>query len=292
MAYLAAEASHFSGVVSVLFAGIALNHFVRPLLTREGKEFSEGTVRVLSSTADTAVFFQVGLDIALTMGTTRGIDTAAEGEMVGWVFLALIVSRAAAIFPLAAVFNYFRREKLSWRHQVLLWHCAIRGAGVYAFALVFPTSNKDVLVDLTAAMVLISVLFQASTMKPLFMLLGVGDAGHHGDAGHDHSTAGEVDSDDDKPAAQLLHGGDGGGGGSRDGAGGSGGGGGASTTDADGQGRRASNWDTVVVGGARVYLPLDEPTRAERVVTWLNRVDTQVRWIVSGIVRGQEVERV
>ena len=262
VAYLSAEACHLSGVVSVLFSGIALNHFVRPLLSAEGKEFSEGTVRVLSATADTSVFFQVGLDIALTMGTDRGIDTAAEGEMVGWVFLALLVSRAVAIFPLALLFNYFRREKLSWRHQVLMWHSAIRGASAYAFTLVFPTANKPVLVDLTAAMVLISVLFQATTMKPLFLMLGEGQ-GHHdeGGGGMTMAEALKVESDDEGVDNALL----------------------SHAPPAS----PASGYNTVIVQGARVYIPTHTASRAERVITWLNRIDTQLRWIISGIVRGR-----
>ena len=57
--YMLAESCHLSGVVSSLFCGIAINNFVRPLLTEEGRAFSEGTVRTLSATADTGSFFQV-----------------------------------------------------------------------------------------------------------------------------------------------------------------------------------------------------------------------------------------
>ena len=37
-----------SGVVACLFCGIALNHFVRPLMDLEGKRYSFGTVKTLA----------------------------------------------------------------------------------------------------------------------------------------------------------------------------------------------------------------------------------------------------
>ncbi len=279
-----------SGVVSTLFCAVALNHFVRPLLTREGKEFSEGTVRVLSATADTCVFFQVGLDIALTMGSDRGLDTRAEADMVGWVLLALVVSRTASIFPLAAVINFFRRDKLPWTHTVVLWHSAMRGAGSYAFALLFPGPNKGVLVDLTATVVLISVLFYATTMQVLVRALGVAklaDA-HHGGAAHETTQLvprEADDSDEDETTADRS---------TRNGLG----------VDAavppgalssparplgaKQQEAAAAADDTpfrvVYVGGARVYLPLKKKPMPAALLA-INRFDAQLRWNVSGIVR-------
>lgn len=306
-----AEAAHMSGVVSTLFCAITLNHFVRPMLSREGKEFSEGTVRVLSATADTCVFFQVGLDISLTMGSDRGLNSQAGLDMVGWVLLALIVSRTLAIFPLAGLVNFFRRDKLPWTHIVVLWHSAMRGAGSYAFALVFPGTHKDVLVDLTATVVLVSVLFYATTMKGLVRALGVasladghgnGSAAHASDAarGDAHSDAHADehapatqrslvpteadDSDEEDTAAERT---------TRSGesAAGKGADGAALPSRAHAAGSRSlvgdddsASYRTVLVGGARVYLP----TKKAKALRAINYFDTQVRWVVAGIVRGTD----
>ena len=316
-----------SGVVTVLFTSISLNHFVRPLLTREGKEFSEGTVRVLSSVADTCVFFQVGLDIALTMGSDRGVDTRAEGDMIGWVLLALLASRTLSIFPIAGAINCVRRGRLPWAHVVVLWHSAMRGAGAYAFALVFPGPHKDVLVDLTATVVLISVLFYATSMRWLVTVLGVGGVTEHGAAAHgagagayasigdgddgakagagaagataaDDAPAGrgahlivstEADDSDeeegvlekttrsgapvgesaaaalDRALAAVGHGA-----------------GAARTAPADAG--AAQSYRTVIVAGARVYVPTKKASKSS-LKRAINSFDTRVRWAVSGIIR-------
>ncbi len=316
--YLLAESLHLSGVVAVLFCGIGLNHFLRPLLAREGKEFSEGLVRVLAVTADTSVFFQVGLDIALTIGTTKGLDTRGEGEMVGWTFLALIVSRTVSVFPIAWVLNYFRGEKrrIPWQYVVVLWFSCMRGASSYAFALVFPSANRGVLVDLTASVVLASVLLYSASLRSLLGCLGL--LGKEGAAGQRfHSQA--LSEEDGQPLLEqhseqqqqqqqrqpaAFHavphgkflpteaddsdeeevGGDAGGA-----AGGSSGatpssslGATSGSTREKAKGER--NYDIAIVHGVKVYLP-KRPTAVKKVITFFNEVDTQLRWVVSGVVR-------
>jgi len=277
---------------------------MRPLLTREGKEFSEGLVRVLSATADTSVFFQVGLDIALTAGTDRGIDNKGEGEMVGWVFLSIIVSRTLTVFPIAFFVNFFRGEgrKIPWEFVVVLWYSSMRGANSYAFSLVFPSKNQGVLIDLTASVVLISVLVYATSMKYLLNCLGLRQKKHdtlHGEgqpklfdqamqplarqrSGRFLPTeADDSDEEDDtleeKGGVKLLEGGGAHGGllmGPLE----------------DGAADLASepNFQVAVVQGVRVYLPKPpkkNPTMVKRAMTFINSVDSQLRWMVSGVVR-------
>lgn len=290
--YLLADSLHLSGVVAILFVGIGLNHFLRPLLNREGKEFSEGLVRVLAVTADTSVFFQVGLDIALTMGTTRGIDTKGDGEMVGWVLLAMLVSRTVTVFPIAFVVNYFRGEgrKIPWEYVVVLWYSSMRGANSYAFSLVFPSENQGALVDLTASVILVSVLVYATSMKYLLNCLGLRQKPH----GHGHSTASsdggeevgnplgkqrsgrflptEADDSDEEEGkeveadekARLLK-----------------------VAQEEGTGGGA-NYSVAIVQGVKVYLPKvssKQKSIVKRALTFVNRFDSQLRWVVSGVVR-------
>jgi NhaP-type Na+/H+ or K+/H+ antiporter len=259
VAYMAAEASHLSGVVAVLFAGIGLNHFVRPLMTKEGKDFSEGTIRVLAEIADMACFFQVGLDMALNFGTNRGIDTKADASLVGFVLLGIFLGRAVAVFGLSFLLNYYRREPVPASHQVMLWHAGLRGAGAYAFALVFPTHNKEVLVDITAAIIFITVLACGATTTRMLTAVGV-PWGHHA----------------------LEAGAHGGGEHAGHGAGGHGG---------DGHGAASAGYRTVMVQGARVRVPVGDTrfetaaARRDKTVTWINSWDTKVRYWVSGVVR-------
>jgi len=266
LSYMAAESCHFSGVVSVLVSGIGLSHFVRPLMTTEGKDFSEGTVRVLAEIADMACFFQVGLDMALNFGTTRGIDTNQDISLVGFVILGILLGRAISVFGLSALLNYYRRTPIPLAHQIMLWHAGLRGAGAYAFALVFPTHNRDVFVDITAAIVLITVLACGATTTRMLTLTGV-PWGHH-DSNHHHHPVTSGSSD--------IHHAEG-----------------YQSTDGQLTDNTSSspngNYRVVIIQGARVFIPNGpietESTRRDRAVGWINRWDTKIRYWISGVVR-------
>ena len=266
LSYMAAEAFHLSGVVSSLFCGIALNNFVRPLMTPEGKSFSEGTIRSLASVADTGSFFQVGVSIAMTIGTVEGINDNAGLELLGWTLLSILIGRALSIILLGTLVNYLRRpeDKIPVSWLALLWHAGLRGAGTYAFSLVFPTQNKDMLVDVTAAIVLFTVFGLGSTTQAAVYLLGVHTTDPHeaepGDRHGQHKPLG------DEPEKQVQASGD------------------------------AIPHSTVVMSGgvayrvfvksgARVAVPVARITASEKTASWMSKVDSRLRYFISGVVR-------
>jgi hypothetical protein len=284
VAYMAAEALHLSGVVAVLFCGISLNHFVRPLMTSEGKDFSEGTIRVLAEIADLTTFFQVGLDAALTFGTRDGIDSQADAALLGFILLGSYVGRAVAVFGLGALINYYRREPVPFNYLVMLWHAGLRGAGAYAFTLVFPTANREVLVDATAGVVLFTVLTCGATTSRMLSWTGV-PWGHNFDPAEDmlHPSA---HPEKEGPIRRASF------------AGAEAQAGAAASSARDAAATAASSAPTtpartVLVHGAKVYIPLGAGTdqsgaggaRRMAAITWINRLDTRVRFWVSGVVR-------
>jgi NhaP-type Na+/H+ or K+/H+ antiporter len=275
-AYMAAECLHVSGVVAVLFTGISLNHFVRPLLSTEGKDFSEGTIRVLAEIADLTTFFQVGLDAALTMGTREGIDSSADAAFLGFLSVGCFVGRAVGIFVLGGVINYFRRKPIPFNYQLMLWHAGLRGAGAYAFTLNFPGQNRDVLIDATAGLILITVLFCGATTSTMLSTSGI-PWGHNFDPADSylHPTQHE---DKDGPIrrmsmAAMNEGGE---------------------LDDKGLYQTGAGYRAVIVQGAKVYIKNDNAgqTRGaeilssrEKTLSWINGLDTKIRFWVSGVVR-------
>jgi len=275
-AYMAAECLHISGVVAVLFTGISLNHFVRPLLSTEGKDFSEGTIRVLAEIADLTTFFQVGLDAALTVGTREGIDSSADAAFLGFLTVGCFVGRAVGIFVLGGVVNYFRRIPIPFNYQLMLWHAGLRGAGAYAFTLNFPGQNRDVLIDATAGLILITVLFCGATTSTMLSTSGI-PWGHNFDPADSylHPTLHE---DKNGPIrrmsmAAMNEWGEG---------------------DNKGSYQTGSGYRAVIVQGAKVYIKNDNAgqTRGseilssrEKTLSWINGLDTRIRFWVSGVVR-------
>lgn len=264
--YMGSEAVGMSGVVAVLFAGIGLNYFTLPLLSKSTRAFTLNTSKAVASAADTAVFFQVGLDIALTIGTKNGIDTAQDVSTLVLFVFAVMFSRALAIFPIAQLASYLRREPIPLGWQVQLWHAGMRGAGTYAFALVWPTANRDVIVDLTAAVVLVTVILLGATTVPVMRLTGSMKQPLR------LSPPSDVLQDCSKDSRALAAGAEDD---SSDG----------TTTSSNRQSSR--NYHTLLVAHeAKVYIPTAAKSRrntAERAADWVNRGSAKLRWWVSGI---------
>jgi len=272
-AYMAAECLHISGVVAVLFTGISLNHFIRPLLSTEGKDFSEGTIRVLAEIADLTTFFQVGLDAALTMGTREGIDSSADAAFLGFLTVGCFVGRAVGIFVLGGVVNYFRRKPIPFNYQLMLWHAGLRGAGAYAFTLNFPGQNRDILIDATAGLILITVLFCGATTSTMLSTSGI-PWGHNFDPADSylHPTQHE---DKDGPIRRMSM---------------------AAINEGDDKvsHQTSSEYRAVIVQGAKVYIKNENSGRTrgaeilssrEKTLSWINGLDTKIRFWVSGVVR-------
>ena len=233
------------------------------------------------------------MSIALTLGTSNGINDRGTVELLGWTLLSILVARGASIFIVGAVVNYFRREAdaipRSW--LILLWAAGLRGVSTYAFALVFPTDNRDLLVDVTAAIVMITVIGLGSTIKPLVRLLGI-EQGLDGSHGGGHSSGGGG-GDGHAATATAPHAGGGAGGAAaakHGGDGGSGGGVGANGVSYPPHAAQIMSggkpYRVFVVSGARVYVPeVTATTTSERTVGWLSRVDARLRFFISGVVR-------
>lgn len=62
-AYLAFEVTEvieYSGITATLACGLTLNYFAMHNLSKASQEFTQQTVKVAASIADTLIFFQVG----------------------------------------------------------------------------------------------------------------------------------------------------------------------------------------------------------------------------------------
>jgi NhaP-type Na+/H+ or K+/H+ antiporter len=261
--YMAAESLSMSGVVAVLFCGIGLNFFHLPILPPPARAFALQTSRIVAQIADTAVFFQVGLDIALTLGTVNGIDRAEDVGTLLVAMGAVLAARALAIFPLALGVNYLRRKPIPLGWQAMLWHSGMRGAGAYAFALVWPSENRELIVDITAGVVLLTVLVLGATTVPMMRWTGTTGA-QEKERERARAAAEAV-----LTAAQQQQ------------PGGGGGGGGMGAPPFSSPAGR--NYKTAMVKEARVYIPLSRPSVTSRAYDALSSAGSTLRLWVSGV---------
>lgn len=147
-----AESIYLSGIVASLFCGIAMNLYARRILTRDGKVTSSAIFKMLSTVADTAVFFQIGLNVILTLNID-GFDLG----FLAFTLFACLLSRALNIFPISYLLNQYRDDPVPVSFQLAMWYSGLRGAIAYATALGFPTQHRDLIINTTSWVCLFTI---------------------------------------------------------------------------------------------------------------------------------------
>mmetsp|Transcript_319 Transcript_319/g.840 ORF Transcript_319/g.840 Transcript_319/m.840 type:complete len:678 (+) Transcript_319:143-2176(+) len=96
--FLIAEILHLSGIVTILFTGVAANRYIVPNLSAITKVNSDMVFRLGAHLAETAIFLELGLSVFGMVGYWNWV-------FIGWAVLACLVARALNVYPLAFIFN-------------------------------------------------------------------------------------------------------------------------------------------------------------------------------------------
>ncbi len=166
--YLLAEQFHLSGVLAVVFAGMLIGN-------RSSRNMSPTTRMMLMSfweyiafLANSLIFILIGMQVVFP----------AMGNQVYLLVLAVVVvvliSRAVAVYGLSFISGLLgSKVKLAYQH-ILFWG-GLRGAVSLALALSLGHNvpNRDLILSLTFAVVLFTLLVQATTIGTLLRKLGL-----------------------------------------------------------------------------------------------------------------------
>ena len=169
-AYLASEITEtlgLSGITATLACGITLSYFGLQNLSKQSQVFTQSAVKVASSLANSLVYFLIGSNVLLT-GDIRDVPW----KLVLTVFFTSHIVRTIVIFTLSFFINMKRtKTKLSFRSQLMLVHCGLRGAISYSLAINFPSHNQTIVTTVTMWIVVITVfLLGCSTYDMLHLL--------------------------------------------------------------------------------------------------------------------------
>jgi len=167
-AYLLAEQFHLSGVLAVVFAGMLIGN-------RSDRSMSPTTRMVLMNfweyiafLVNSLVFILIGMEV---------VFPKLEGDIILLLLAAVsavLISRAVAVYGLSFISRLLRnRVPASYQH-VLFWG-GLRGAVSLALALSIPHyfPGRQMVLTLTFAVVLFTLLVQATTISPLLRKLGL-----------------------------------------------------------------------------------------------------------------------
>lgn len=164
MPFVLCEGLGMSGILGVLFMGMVNSHYTHYSLSKESRVTTHQTYRTAAFIAENVCFAYLGLSLPLIV------------EHVMWPLvyagiIVLLISRAVAVFPLSSLCNSFRSEKISFKHQFVIWFSGMRGAVAFALALSVPSPSQKIIVTTTLLIILFTIFCLGVGTKPLLKCL-------------------------------------------------------------------------------------------------------------------------
>lgn len=166
--FLIAEQLHVSGVMATVAAGVTMGGWGRAKISPSVTEYVAHFWEYLAYVANALIFLLVGLRVELgTLGDAVGL--------LGWVVLAMLVSRALVIYGLVPLLGKLPgAEPINWRYQTVMFWGGLRGAIALAIVLSLTEfEDRDIFVALVTGSVLFTLLVQGLTMETLVRWLGL-----------------------------------------------------------------------------------------------------------------------
>ena len=165
--FFVAEHFHLSGVLASLTAGLVVgNYRTSPVISDAGRQALGPFWEYVAFIANSLIF--------LLIGAQEAQQNFGDLWLAVLVAIALVTAgRAAAIYPLCAVFAR-GPLKVESRHQHILFWGGLRGALALALALALPDNlpHHDAIITSTFAVVAFSIFAQGLTITPLLRRLG------------------------------------------------------------------------------------------------------------------------
>ncbi|XP_057962002.1 sodium/hydrogen exchanger 2-like isoform X2 [Malania oleifera] len=180
LSYMLAELLNLSGILTVFFCGIFMSHYTWHNVTESSRITTKHSFATISFIAETFIFLYVGmdaLDIDKWKESHASAGTSAAVSLI--MFSLVLLGRAAFVFPLANIANFFKRRdnsKIELREQFIMWWAGlIRGAVTIALSYnQFSSSRKKkssqeyaLMITSTIIVVLFSTMVFGSITKPL-----------------------------------------------------------------------------------------------------------------------------
>ncbi|XP_074538289.1 sodium/hydrogen exchanger 8 [Halichoeres trimaculatus] len=167
--YGLAEGIKLSGIMSILFAGIAMSHYTHHNLSPVTQILMQQTLRTVAFMCETCVFAFLGLSIF-------SFPHNFEISFVIWCIVLVLLGRAVNIFPLSFLLNFFRDHKITPKMMFIMWFSGLRGAIPYALSLhlgLEPIEKRQLIGTTTIIIVLFTILLLGGGTMPLIRLMDI-----------------------------------------------------------------------------------------------------------------------
>ncbi|MEA2495880.1 MAG: monovalent cation/hydrogen antiporter [Thermoleophilaceae bacterium] len=190
-AFVPAAALGVSGVLAVVSAGLLIGWHAPALITPQTRLESNAMWRILIFLLNATLFMLIGLQLPLILD---GVASRGAGELAGYAALAcatVIGTRVIWGFTVVYIVRALDRRpqqrlrRSSWRMRIVSSWSGMRGAVSLAAALALPLEtdagvplpDRDLILFITFALILVTIVGQGLTLPWLIRRLGVRDDG-------------------------------------------------------------------------------------------------------------------
>lgn len=190
-AYLPADALHLSGVLSAITAGIYLGRQGYTFTTAESRIQNSGMREITLFLINGILFILVGLQLHPILAGLSG--STAPTTLTWWavaisfvvIFVRIGWILATVYLPLTFSLSGKRKASMPWQHAAVVSWTGLRGGISLAAALAVPLTigsgapfpNRPLILFLTFAVILATLVIQGLTLPSLIRALGVGSDG-------------------------------------------------------------------------------------------------------------------
>jgi len=166
--YLVAEGLHLSGIVAILFCGIAMAQYAYRNLSEASQKLSLHFFSILALMTETLVFGYLGLALFAFA------DQFDPVFIIGGIVI-ILAARALNIYPLTYLVNQSRPKdrRITQKYQFFMWFAGLRGAIAFVLSLDVPTPHKVVMKTTTIVIIFFTILVMGGITIPLLSKLGI-----------------------------------------------------------------------------------------------------------------------
>lgn len=166
--FLLSEVFELTGIVAVLFCGITQAHYTYNNLSKQSQETTKQFFDVLNFMAENFIFSYIGVSM-FTFPKHIFDPTFIIGA-----FVAILIGRFLNIYPLAALLNIGRKNKIKGNIQHMMMFSGLRGAIAFALAIRNTlTPSRQIILSTTLVIVIVTVIVNGGMTFTILGWLGI-----------------------------------------------------------------------------------------------------------------------
>ncbi|KAK9456358.1 Sodium/hydrogen exchanger family-domain-containing protein [Dipodascopsis uninucleata] len=174
--YFFSNGCHMSGVVSLLFCGIALRHYAYFNMSSRTQVSVETLFHTLALLSENFIFIYLGLSLSTE------VELVFRPLFITVTTIGICISRWVAVFPLSRWINWMHRIKsrnpnrpdaIPFQYQCMLFWAGLRGAVGVALATGLEGESANALRATILAVVVLTVIVFGSTTVRMLEVLGI-----------------------------------------------------------------------------------------------------------------------